>query len=298
MKVVRFLERENVIRSFGVVLILAPIINLILHILIIKFQSNIAWSQFQFWAYLKNTNPISLFFAVCSIAIGATMLSGSTKAWKFVLVLLGSHLLVQVLNINDKAWKGPLAWPSFFLNAGLFFFIFDQLVWKVHAPESKVVKNNFKDDELLKNQNAAAGASEGSAKVQNIQNFRKETSSLDTSTSGPNILKTQPELRDESLHVEKTIINLKSYRKIYFSFGSPKPWGELKTLSSEYLAVRCIVEPPKGIENKVVQINFAKNVVVDIQFSNRQENVIYFKPLGMTKEKVTNLNKWLNQIAV
>lgn len=266
MKVVRFLERKNVISSFGLALILAPVINLILHIVIIKFQSDIVWSQFQFWAYLKNTNPISLFFAVSSIAIGATMLTGSAKAWKFVLVLLGSHLLVQVLNINDKAWKGPLAWPSFFLNAGLFFFIFDQLVWKVQAPENKVVKNNFKPEEL----SAEPVVAQVSSNLENLQERR----------------------------AEKEVINLKSYRKIYFSFGSPKPWGELKTLSSEYLAVRCIVEPPTGIENKVVQINFAQDVVVDIQFANRQENIIYFKPLNMNKEKVTNLNKWLNQIAV
>lgn len=267
MKVVRFLERKNVISSFGVALILAPIINIILHILIVKFQSDIVWSQFQFWAYLKNTNPISLFFALSSVVIGGTMLTGSAKAWKFVLVLLGSHLLVQVFNINDKAWKGPLAWPSFFLNAGLFFFIFDQLVWKVQAPENKVVKNNFKpeDQPSVKPEFAPA-----STNLENLQVRR----------------------------AEKEVINLKSYRKIYFSFGSPKPWGELKTLSSEYLAVRCIVEPPTGIENKVVQINFAKDVVVDIQFSNRQENIIYFKPLDMTKEKVTNLNKWLNHIAV
>lgn len=264
MKVVRFLERKNVISSFGLALIFAPVINLILHILIIKFQSDIAWSQFQFWAYLKNTNSISLFFAVSSIVIGSTMLTGSAKAWKFVLVLLGSHLLVQVLNINDKAWKGPLAWPSFFLNAGLFFFIFDQLVWKVQAPANKVVKNNFKFD-------------------------GEESRPIVASSN----LESLPDRRSF-----KEVINLKSYRKIYFSFGSPKPWGELKTLSSEYLAVRCIIEPPTGIENKVVQINFAQDVVVDIQYANRQENIIYFKPLNMNKEKVTNLNKWLNQIAV
>jgi hypothetical protein len=293
MRVVRFLERKNVIRTFGVTLILAPVINLFLHILIIKFQSNIAWSQFQFWAYLQNTNAISLFFAVCSIAIGVTMLSGSTKAWKFVLVLLGSHLLVQVLNVNDKAWKGPLAWPSFFLNAGLFFFIFDQLVWKIQAPENKIVKNNFKEDESSENTDL-------NAQVQNMQDFKNQTSTLNAQSSGANALKLAPTLdtSKKTELAERTVINLKSYRKIYFSFGSPKPWGELKTLSSEYLAVRCITEPPKGIENKVVQINFAQDVVVDIQYSNRQENIIYFKPLDMTKEKVTNLNKWLNQIAV
>lgn len=267
MKVVRFLERKNVIRFFGTALILAPILNIFLHILVIKFQSNIVWSQFQFIAFLKQTSGLSAFLALCSMLIGTTLLSGSTKAWKFVLVLLGSHLLVQILNINDKAWKGPLAWPSFLLNAGLFFFIFDQLVWKVQAPAGKVIKNNFKEDVESEAHAAPAAVQKSVVQFPKTSNHRE-------------------------------VINLKSYRKIYFSFGSPKPWGELKTLSSEILSVRCLVEPPLGIENKVVQINFAEDVVVDIQFEKREDNTVYFKPLNMNKEKVTNLNKWLNQIAV
>ena len=292
MKVVRFLERKNVIRTFGVMLILAPFFNYALHAVIIKYQGQVAWSQFQFLSLLKQTTALSFFFALSSVIIGATLLSGSTKAWKFVLVLLGSHLLVQVFNINDKAWKGPMAWPSFLVNAGLFFFIFDQLVWKVYAPAPKVVNSEFKDEEVSYEEAVNNDSKNDEfANEEFAELARKEKYADLTNVELAEIIKF------EKLQ-NRRVINLQSYRKIYFSFGQPRPWGELKTLSSELLSVKCISEPPADIQFKIVQINFAEDVVVDIQFDKRENDMVYFKPLNMSKEKVTNLNKWLNEIAI
>jgi hypothetical protein len=39
-------------------------------------------------------------------------------------------------------------------------------------------------------------------------------------------------------------------------------------------------------------------VVVDIQFEKQEGELVYFKPLNLDKEKVTNLNRWLKKIAV
>lgn len=247
MKVVRFLERENVIRFFGLGLILAPFINMGLHLFVLKTQNKMMWSQINFMAYLKSGNPISYFLAACSVAIGFKMLGGSTKAWRYVMFLISAHLLIQIVNINNKAWQGPLAWPSFLLNAGLLFFIVDQLVWKIKVP----------------------GAEDNVASVTPIK----------------------PTL-------EKHVMNLKSYRKILFSFGSDKPWGELKTLSSEELSVKSFAAVPSLVEYKTVQINFAKDVVIEIEFSRKENEMYYFKPLNMQKENVTRLNKWLKKIAV
>jgi hypothetical protein len=262
MKLVRFLERKGVIRFFGVSLILAPFVNMALHLTIIKMHGNIAWSQFQFWPAIQSTGWISLILAMCSVVIGGTLLSGSQKAWKFVLILVGAYLLVQILNVGSQAWKGPLAWPSFILNASIFFFIFDQLVWKVKADVKK------------------SPAQQAEVKTEAVL--------PDLKLAGP---VSQP------LQL-KTVVNLKSYRKILFSFGSDRPWGELKTLSSERLSVKRIAEVPENIENSIVQINFAKNVVVDIQFEKQEGEVVFFKPLNLDKDKVTNLNRWLRKIAV
>jgi hypothetical protein len=249
MKVTRFLEREKVIRFFGIALLLAPFINLTLHILILKFQSRIAWQFFDFAGVLKTTNPVSYLLGACSVAIGFKMLSGSAKSWKFVLILIGSHLLVQILNINNKAWQGPLAWPSFLLNAGLFFFIVDQLVWKVTPDNPR-------------------------------QQVPEPAPAAPTSTPA------------------KKVVNLKSYRKILFSFGATQPWGELKTLSSEELQVKSFAPVPANIESQTVQINFSKDVVIEIEFARREGANYYFRPLNMNKQNVVKLNQWLQKIAV
>ena len=248
MKVVRLLERKEVIRLFGGALVLAPFVNYFMHVLVIKTQSGVAWSQFQYFSVLRSTHAVSFFLAACSLVIGLVMLSGRKSAWRWVMGPLGAHLGVQILNIGNEAWKGPLAWPSFILNAGLLFFILDQLVWKVS----------------------------------------KEDVSVPAAAPVP----TAPEK-----HRVK-VVNLKSYRKILFSFGSTRPWGELKTLSSEVLAVKPIAAPPENIANKVVQINFSKDVVVDIRYKEHDQEYYYFSPLNMDKEKVTKLNKWLKKIAV
>ena len=247
MKVVHFLERKMVIQLFGLTLIAAPVINLFLHIYFIKLNAGQNWAVFQVWPILKSTTTLSLFLAACSVSIGVTLLSGAPKAWRYVLFFLGSHLALQILNINNSAWKGPLAWPSFVLNAALFFFIFDQLVWKV-KPKSVA----------------------------------------------ESIVPPQPVL----VPVAKTVINLKSYCKILFAFGSPQPWGEMKTLSSEFITVKSFVAPPTNFDTHELQICFARDVVVDIRFDHQEADLYYFKPLNMDKEKVTKLNKWLRKIAV
>ena len=258
MKVVRFLERENVIKLFGLGLVLAPFFNIILHLWIQKIQYKVAWAQINIVAHLKSGNPISYILAFCSIAIGIKMLGGTTRAWRYVLALIGAHLIIQVLNLNNKAWLGPLAWPSFILNVGLFYFIIDQLVWKIDV-------NMFHAMPKIKTPIKAV-----EKPVENVTVLEKE----------------------------RQVINLKSYRKILFSFGSKEPWGELKTLSSEELAVRSFAKVPDNIEGQIVQINFSKDVIVEIQFSRRENEMYYFKPLNMEKENIVRLNQWLKKIAV
>ncbi len=261
MKVVRFLEREKVIKSFGVGLLLSPFVNIGLHLWIEKMHYKVAWSQVNIMAYLKSGNPVSYILALSSVAIGIKMLGGSMRAWRYVLTLIGAHLIIQILNLNNKAWQGPLAWPTFILNVGLFYFIIDQLVWKIDV-------NSYHAMPKIKTDKPA---------------------------------KTEPEKVFENVAVlerERHVLNLKSYRKILFSFGSNTPWGELKTLSSEELAVRSFAKVPDNIESQIVNINFAKDVIVEIQFSRKENEMYYFKPLNMEKENVKRLNQWLKKIAV
>lgn len=258
MKVVRFLEREKIIKLFGLGLVLAPFVNIILHLWIQKMHYKVTWSQINLISHLKSGNPISYILAICSIGIGIKMLGGTPRAWRYVLGLIGAHLVIQVLNLNNRAWQGPLAWPSFILNVGLFYFIMDQLVWKIEV-------NSFHAMPKIKTPVKAV-----EKPVDNVMMLEKE----------------------------RQVINLKSYRKILFSFGSKQPWGELKTLSSEELAVRSFARVPDNIEEQIVQINFSKEVIVEIQFSRKEGEMYYFKPLNMQKNDISRLNQWLKKIAV
>lgn len=103
------------------------------------------------------------------------------------------------------------------------------------------------------------------------------------------IVATEPEIK--TLH-------LKSYKKIMFSFYSEKPWGRLMTLTSHQLVVNCFTTPPVSIEEKTVQISFTKDLVIDIRFDKKENNLFYFTPLNMSDEKVHSLNTWLKKIAV
>ena len=96
---------------------------------------------------------------------------------------------------------------------------------------------------------------------------------------------------------ERTL-HLKSYKKIMFSFYSEKPWGRLMTLTSHQLVVNCFTTPPASIEEKTVQICFTKDLVIDIQFDKKENNLFYFTPLNMSDDKVHSLNTWLKKIAV
>ncbi len=93
-------------------------------------------------------------------------------------------------------------------------------------------------------------------------------------------------------------LHLKSYKKIMFSFYSEKPWGRLMTLTSHQLVVNCFTTPPASIEEKTVQISFTKDLVIDIQFDKKENNLFYFTPLNMSDDKVHSLNTWLKKIAV
>ena len=114
MEVVRFLERKNVIRFFGSALVMTPFINTILNFLILKSQMNLPWGKINIWASIMSGDRMTYFLGLCSVVIGLKMLGGSAKAWKYVLILVGAHILIQIANVSHTTWQGALAWPSLF----------------------------------------------------------------------------------------------------------------------------------------------------------------------------------------
>ncbi|MFN3453697.1 MAG: hypothetical protein ACK41T_01975 [Pseudobdellovibrio sp.] len=295
MVVVRFLERKRVIQCFGGFLILSPFFNIFFQLLLLNSESGIPWQMVNFKAYLLSGSLINYFLATCSVVIGMIMLSGSTQAWKYVLILVGSHVLVQISSYKSKIWHGPLAWIALIINVAIFLFIADQLVWKLKASkineDENENKNTSTNSSLTLNEDFKRTSTEQhtiSAVVRNQESEMKHFS--DTAKN--------PQKLTSDLQKTERILNLTSYKKIFFSFDSDKPWGRLVTLTSHQLIVKCFEKAPDSIEHKVVQIAFTRDLKVDIRFDRKENNMYYFIPLDMTSDRVRDLNQWLKKIAV
>lgn len=272
--VTRFLERKWVIQLFGLALIIAPFANTFIQFLVVNSKAGMSLRYVNISKYFLSGSVTNYALALGSLIIGAVMLSGSKKAWKAVLVLVGTHIAIQIYNYQAKQWQGMLGWSAFIVNVSVFFFIADQLVWRIKSKEELIAE-------------AAEKKSSEAVIEQNL------SESIPVSVS---VSSTKPVV-EEKKPVEK-ILHLQSYRKIFFSFDSDRPWGRLMTLTSHQLIVNCFEKAPESIENKVVQIRFNKNLVVDIKFDRKESNLYYFTPLDMTPDRVTELNQWLKKIAV
>ncbi|AZZ36215.1 hypothetical protein CIK05_05210 [Bdellovibrio sp. qaytius] len=297
MIVTKFLERKWVIQLFGFALIVAPFVNILIQFLVLNSNTGLSWRYISISSFLLSGSIANYILALGSVSIGIIMLSGSTKAWKAVLGLVGIHLIVQILNYKSKEWQGTLGWGAFAVNLSVFLFIADQLVWRVKSKE-----------ELFAEAMNRAAALKPTPKVKApepapLQPTVEVNAVVPEADAAPVVAApVAPEtpgfvLGSGSQAVEK-ILHLKSYKKIFFSFGSDRPWGRLMTLNSHQLIVNCFEKAPESIENKVVAISFTKNLVIDIKFDRKESNLYYFTPLDMTPARVTELNQWLKKIAV
>lgn len=279
--VTKFLERKWVIQTFGVALIVAPFVNILIQFLVLNSKSGISWRYISISHFLLSGSIANYILAIGSVAIGCIMMSGSAKAWKAVLALVGTHLIVQIFNYKSREWQGTLGWGAFAVNLSVFLFIADQLVWRVKSKEELFAEAM---------QKAAALKPTPKPKVPEPTPLVVEPVAAAAASTGF-------VLGAGSQAVEK-ILHLKSYKKIFFSFGADRPWGRLMTLNSHQLIVTCFEKAPESIENKVVAISFTKDLVIDIKFDRKESNLYYFTPLDMTPDRVSHLNQWLKKIAV
>lgn len=136
MFVVRVLERKNVIQLFGIGLICSPFVNIFIKIFLLsnvrdRWNFSFAWKVFE-----TNTTPVKLLF-LFSVVIGAIMLRGSSSAWKYTLLLLGCHIVNQIMNFGPSVRASWIFAVFFLVNVAMFLFIADQLVWKVKTSTPK-----------------------------------------------------------------------------------------------------------------------------------------------------------------
>lgn len=128
MLVVKVLEKKIVIQMFGLMLFLSPLMNMFLTMSIQPVEEK--WTMVQFWKVVNaSALPNNVLFAA-SFVIGLVMLSGSKKAWKWVLVLLGGYIALQLTRLGKDIRANKIYGLVFLINVSAFFFIADQLAFK------------------------------------------------------------------------------------------------------------------------------------------------------------------------
>ncbi len=129
MKVVKILERKEIIRFFGLALLLAPLVNTVASMAVRPDSAN-KWTTQTFLKMISTGGLPDHLLYLFSIFIGLIMLSGSSKTWTAVLVLLGGHLTRQVAELGENIRTHWIYGLFFLFNLVVFIFILDQLVWK------------------------------------------------------------------------------------------------------------------------------------------------------------------------
>jgi hypothetical protein len=132
----KVLERKWVIRFFGIALILAPFINTLLTMSGAPPIPGLSRPQL-LWRILSTGATTYQILYVCSIAIGALMLSGSISAWRYALALLGGYIVIQFSKLGTTFKHDKMSLVFFAVNVAVFFFIADQLVWKQRPSVAK-----------------------------------------------------------------------------------------------------------------------------------------------------------------
>ncbi|MBS1970645.1 MAG: hypothetical protein JSU04_10075 [Bdellovibrionales bacterium] len=143
MFLVKVLEKKGVIQTFGLALVLAPIVNTLVKMAMLTGIPN-RWSFAMFWRIIAVGSVPNQILYVATIIIGILMLRGTTTVWKYALMLLGGYILLQLSDFKHVK-SSAVTWMFFITNILAFMFVADQLVWKVKASAPKKKANPNKD---------------------------------------------------------------------------------------------------------------------------------------------------------
>ncbi len=257
----KILERPAVIRLFGAALFIAPMINAAIVILTKKVQVN---QPLTFMVIAKmyaagTWSQISLTLA--SFLIGILMLFGSSKAWKFVMILLGCHIVIQIAHLGHDLRENWLWGPFFLVNVSIFFFIADQLVFKLKTPANEKLSTSVPVTAKPQTQVEA-----------NSQKFA-------TSTQPTPVAKSEIKVRT----------------RILVHFDHMGAWAQLKTLSHNSLVVECLTVAPANVETRELELLFQNGLHLKSRFKNK-ENRDYFFEFNLTDPVEKKLlSEWMRK---
>jgi hypothetical protein len=275
MFLVQVLERKQVIRFFGISLILAPFFNHFAKMALLvevpkRWTLSIMWQVFQ-------TNHFSTqLLALASLLIGFMMLNGSVKAWRYALFLLGCYIVVQLTQFGATLKQSRVAVLFLLTNIGLFIFIADQLVWKV---QSKAPKSDPTPKLKLETEPPQQNKTEMEAKSQPEPILEVDM--------GPRRVF---DFREAVQRKAKSEVKMK-----WKDFGV---WGVLSQVNPKGLVVKAVVDRlPFQIQDRQINLQLRDGTLIKSRFSHQDGKQYFFNFEDLSSDRIRNFNSWLKSLS-
>ncbi|MBC7740756.1 MAG: hypothetical protein H7061_01065 [Bdellovibrionaceae bacterium] len=279
MLAVKVLERKSIIQLFGICLTIAPFFNVGVMVWVQHATKNYHWNWLTIRAIASSGSLLQYALSLLSIVIGAIMLRGSKNAWKYVLFLLGCHILTQVGSIGQDIRQNWLWGPFFLVNVSVFIFIADQLVFKTPKPLSpQELKDKLQLDQVSKNEPLVITPEP--ALAENVRQLHPEPA---VTVAGDKAHPSFPTLYTR----KKTLIQFEG-------FGA---WAQLISVSSHKIHVRCLTVPPVDFKSRKIEINFRNGLVLQTWLDRKSDQDFYFEYPPLNESQIELLDRWVRKHA-
>lgn len=336
MFLVKVLENKGVIRFFGISLILAPFINNLTKLSLLTTVPN-RWTFPIFWQVVQTSAVSTQVLSIAGIFVGALMLNGSQKAWRYALFLMGTHIIIQLINFGPAYRTSKISLLFLLINVGVFLFIADQLVWKVKAkgPSKKMVdekpwqllKEALAKNEPIPGRGALTKAPASTATPPSTPTpfpYRKPDPQpivkIETESKAPtepfnpvrvqdNVVELKPTMAqaaptsvaNPSAPVQESQpvprITAKSERSIPVQFEGFGSWAKLSKITPQGIHMHSLTELPFEFGSRQIAVQFASGMNLRIRFSKREGQDFFFEFVDLSKDQVREINAWLKRVA-
>lgn len=326
MILTKVLEKKGVIQFFGVVLILTVPISFLITKILLMNDSGRAWADVSLWMIMVTT-PLPLkILDLANVVIGLRFLSGSKSAWKYTLILLLCYIGLQLANIteNYRTNRFSIFYPI--INALVFVFIADQLVYKVKTklPAAKLAdKQGLKDlglqtvcanIDLKLNLGPSSDLSTIPTPILNsnptphpvpilnsnltlhpvpIRNSNLNPSlNINTITSG--LILNSSQKKNQT----KKLSPIQTRKRIIFHFEGIGSWAQLKTVTNKGLHLRKLLPPPQDIYEREIKLSLKTGFNLRVRLTKHLGDDYFFEYSNLSAKELAQLNTWLKSHTV
>jgi hypothetical protein len=276
MKVVKLLEKKEVIRVFGVGLLVAPLINSFLTMLAMPDPSH-AWTLQKYFAIVVAGTMIQHVLDAASLVLGLVLLTGSSQAWKYILFLLGGYMMMQLANLGQNMRANPMNGLFFIANVGLFLFIADQLAFKQKAKPATPNREKQRTPQVIVGPTAPPSSAAGS--------------------SSPPL--SHAVVPAAAIAQQNAVVPFRrSKAQILVDFQGVGPWAQVASISATGFELRSRGPVPSHIESREVELSLAPGLSLRARLKSRTGSLYFFEYTGLPAGGVQKLNQWLLAKAV